>query len=225
MIELCKPYSEEDDPDFCPFDDASPNPSASFYRPAEALVLQSGKFDIEETLCVDFVRKWIKNGGRLVLIVGMWKATSQGFSESDARIVLQNLEQSLEGIIFSGEDAIQFYCVPQMHAKLAARCDYDSLSKKYEVTKAIIGSTNLTSGALTGKNYELDLFFDRTCADDVAPLDSISLAINNQLRDFAKGIGVDQAITSRIQKIFENWRHAQQERVAGYRNYNLPPDS
>lgn len=222
LRELCRPYSEEDDPNFNPF---SNTPMVTAYRPPESLVLQSGKFDIEEALCVDFVRNWIKNGGRLVLILGMWKTGSQGFTKSDAGTILKNLNQSLDGTILFGQDPIQFYCVPQMHAKLTARCNYDSVSKKYLATKAIIGSTNLTTGALAGRNYELDLSFDRNCSEDVAPLDSISATINDQLKDFANGLGVDQSITRQVQRVFEAWRFHQQVRIAGYTNSNLPRDA
>lgn len=222
--ELCRPYSAEDDPNFDPFSN-TPMVAALNYRLPESLVLQSGKFDIKEALCVEFVKNWIKNGGRLVLIFGMWKTGSQGFTKSDADTLLENLNQSLDGTLLFGQDPIQFYCVPQMHAKLTARCNYDSVSKKYSATKAIIGSTNLTTGALAGRNYELDLSFDRNCSEDVAPLDSISATINDQLKDFADGLGVDRDITHQVQTVFEAWRHNQQVRIAGNTNSNLPPDA
>lgn len=221
LTDLCRIPDEDDD--ISPFDD-TPRPSPKLPKP-EALVLQSGKFDIAELLCVELIRKWLKSGRRLVFIIGSWKGSDQIFDPEGAAALLSGLEQSTEGVIFFGQNPIQFYCVPQMHAKLSARCDFDSVGKKYTVTKAMIGSTNLTSGALTGGNFELDLFFDAAAPEDASPLALISTIINDQIKRFEEKEGVDIVATERVQKVFENWRMQQQVRIAGYRNIGLPSDS
>ena len=111
-----------------------------------------------------------------------------------------------------------------MHAKLIARCTRGFYTKNYSVSKAIIGSSNLTNGALQGGNYELDLTFDSADPNDAIPLTSISTALSLQLANFEKGINVDEKVTSLVQKRLDRWRSDEQYRVAGFRNIGLPED-
>jgi hypothetical protein len=191
----------------------------------QIIVIQSGKFDVEEDLCIDPVRNWIQHGGRLVLVIGSWKDSDPDLGKSIAKALVDELEQTQSGVIFFGHDPIKFYCVPQMHAKLLARCERDFYTQEYKVSKAIIGSTNLTKGALQGGNYELDLAFDIDDSNDALALASISSALSLQLADFEKGVNVDKEVTSLVQKRLNWWRTSEQHRVAGFRNIGLPDDS
>lgn len=185
----------------------------------EALVLFSGNLNVPTLIKSTFIAEWLRNGGRLVLTVGSWSDSI--FDVKGAIELLVGTRQTAIGAISFGRDPIQFYCVPQMHVKLAARCKFDVQARTYTVQTAIIGSTNLTKGALQGRNYELDVLFED---NDVAALSELTGYVNAQLNEFESGIGIDAASTKKVQSVFDDWRMAQQFRHAGDRNENLPPD-
>lgn len=194
-----------------------PDSSELFYK--EALVIFTGKLDVPELIKDALIADWLTHGGKLILAVGSW--FNYEFDPSFAKKLLGKTQQTSLGAALFGRNPVKFYSVPRMHMKLAARCDYDPITKKYKVKRAIIGSTNLTKGALEDVNYELDVLFE---ADDNDALGKLTEFLGEQLSAFEEGIGVDLPSTEKVQKVFEQWRVDEQHRIAGHRNNNLPRD-
>lgn len=179
-----------------PFDDAPPKDHSG-----QALVLLTAKLDISSLVRDELIAEWVLKGGQVVLVVGNWSQSSN-FSVNDAKMLITKGTKPLPAA--SLNRVVQFYCVDQMHAKLAARCTVDQ-NLNYTVESAILGSTNLTSGALKGSNYELDVLIDEADATDQMALSALSTYVTNLLATFRSGINVN-ASSALIQKEFDNWR-------------------